>query len=132
MRSMTRRLLVTVGAFATAFSLSVSAVVAASPQKPTSAAPTATHHSGGCGHAYGAIRTPSGGPAVPDRGKPAAKSPTENDVETVTEDEGNRPHNHGWYVSQAAHDKSFEGRNHGQHVSEVAQSDAGKPDQSNR
>ena len=38
------------------------------------------------------------------------------------------PQNHGWYVSQAAHDKSVSGHEHGQAVSEVARGDAGKPD----
>ena len=38
-----------------------------------------------------------------------------------------RPQNHGYFVSQAAHDRSGEGRNHGASVSAVARSDAGKP-----
>lgn len=46
---------------------------------------------------------------------------------------GDRPHNHGWYVSQAAKNKSLVATNadgtstHGAAVSAVAQSDQGKP-----
>lgn len=39
-----------------------------------------------------------------------------------------RPQNHGWFVSQAAHDKSVSGHGHGQAVSDVARGDAGKPE----
>jgi hypothetical protein len=45
---------------------------------------------------------------------------------------GDRPHNHGWYVSQVAKDKSKTAQNaagewtHGAAVSDVAQSDQGK------
>jgi hypothetical protein len=38
----------------------------------------------------------------------------------------NRPHNHGWYVSQAAKNKSTQGRGHGQAVSKVAHGNQGK------
>jgi hypothetical protein len=40
---------------------------------------------------------------------------------------GERPVNHGWYVSQVAHDHGLAGRDHGKAVSEVARSDQGKP-----
>jgi hypothetical protein len=46
---------------------------------------------------------------------------------------GERPHNHGWYVSQAAKNESLVAKNadgvstHGAAVSDVAQSDQGKP-----
>jgi len=49
------------------------------------------------------------------------------------ESAGDRPHNHGWYVSQAAKNKSLVATNadgkstHGAAVSAVAQSDQGKP-----
>jgi hypothetical protein len=46
-------------------------------------------------------------------------------VEEPVADE--RPQNHGYFVSQAAHDRSGEGGNHGASVSAVARSDAGKP-----
>ena len=42
-------------------------------------------------------------------------------------DAGQRPENHGWFVSQAAKDHSTVGRAHGEAVSTVARSDAGKP-----
>jgi len=41
---------------------------------------------------------------------------------------GERPHNHGWFVSQVARDHSITGRAHGEAVSEVARGDDGKPD----
>jgi hypothetical protein len=38
-----------------------------------------------------------------------------------------RPHNHGWFVSQAAKDRSSKGRAHGAAVSTIARGDQGKP-----
>ena len=40
---------------------------------------------------------------------------------------GERPHNHGWFVSQIARDHSTTGRAHGEAVSEAARGDEGKP-----
>ena len=54
----------------------------------------------------------------PDRGQ--------SDSEEVGEG-GERPQNHGWFVSQVAKDKSLSGRDHGKAVSDVAHSDQGKP-----
>jgi len=45
-----------------------------------------------------------------------------------TEQSGDRPHNHGWFVSQVAKDHSTTGRAHGEAVSKVARGDDGKPD----
>jgi hypothetical protein len=60
-----------------------------------------------------------------DHGKPADPgNGNGNDVDN--EGDGNRPHNHGWYVSQAAHADYDSGAEHGEAVSEVAQSDIGK------
>ncbi len=43
--------------------------------------------------------------------------------------EGERPPNHGWFVSEAAKGPTPAGfDNHGQHVSEVARGDDGKPE----
>ncbi len=44
-----------------------------------------------------------------------------------TEATTNRPHNHGWFVSQAAKDHSMTGKAHGAAVSKVARSNQGKP-----
>ena len=44
---------------------------------------------------------------------------------------GERPHNHGWYVSQVARDHSTTGRAHGEAVSTAARDSAGKPDAAN-
>jgi len=60
-----------------------------------------------------------------------AKLPTNDEVgrpEDAGKPAGERPHNHGWFVSQVAHDHSVTGRAHGEAVSEVARGDAGKPD----
>jgi hypothetical protein len=70
-------------------------------------------------HAQGDVPTTVGQPAGDeDTGKP--------------ETAGDRPHNHGWFVSQVAKDKSKTAQNsegqwtHGAAVSAVAQSDEGK------
>ena len=62
-----------------------------------------------------------------------AKLPTNDEVGKPEgagkpESAGERPHNHGWFVSQVAHDHSVTGRAHGEAVAEVARGDAGKPD----
>ena len=44
------------------------------------------------------------------------------------EGQGERPHNHGWFVSQAAQDHSTTGRAHGEAVSAIARGSQGKPD----
>jgi hypothetical protein len=60
----------------------------------------------------------------PDVVDPNAVDPVDDLEEPVAAE---RPQNHGYFVSQAAHDRSGEGRNHGASVSAVARSDAGKP-----
>ncbi len=58
---------------------------------------------------------------------PEAKDNAESDAEDSTTDAG-RPHNHGWFVSQAANAGTPAGfDNHGDHVSSIARSDIGKP-----
>ena len=59
-----------------------------------------------------------------------ATHPGEGKAEDADKSEaaGERPHNHGWFVSQAAKDHSLTGSAHGEAVSTVAQSDAGKPE----
>ena len=57
--------------------------------------------------------------------KAKADKPHQTEVEPGDHE---HPQNHGWYVSQAAHDKSVSGHEHGQAVSEVARGDSGKPD----
>jgi hypothetical protein len=71
-------------------------------------------------HAQGDVPTTVGQPAEDeDTGKP--------------ESAGDRPHNHGWWVSQVAKDQSKTAQNsegqwtHGAAVSDVAKSDQGKP-----
>lgn len=61
-----------------------------------------------------------------DLGVPEADG---EEVELDEEDEGGeRPLNHGWYVSEAAKAVTPDGyRNHGEYVSEIARGDDGKP-----
>ena len=99
--------------------------------------------------------TPQANPPKPDKGKAdqphgnphANQQGDENDQGENGDDQGEngddqgengddqgenepsdqtRPHNHGWYVSQAAHDKSTTGADHGKAVSEIARGDDGK------
>ncbi len=55
-----------------------------------------------------------------DQEQPSDNNPTDKS--------GERPHNHGWFVSQVARDHSTTGRAHGEAVSKVARGDDGKPD----
>jgi hypothetical protein len=77
---------------------------------------------------------------VEDEEEPAAEEDgdeTEPDGEEVVEEDeteedeaedGDRPLNHGWYVSEAAKGETPDGyRNHGEYVSEIARGDDGKP-----
>lgn len=41
--------------------------------------------------------------------------------------QANRPHNHGWFVSQAAKDHSTTGKAHGAAVSKIAKGSEGAP-----
>jgi hypothetical protein len=70
-----------------------------------------------------------------DANKPDTTGDEDKDTDTETgkpESAGDRPHNHGWYVSQVAKDKSKVATNtegastHGAAVSAVAKSDQGK------
>ena len=65
--------------------------------------------------------------ATTSQAAPTQADETE-DQSADTEDElsdGERPQNHGWFVSQAAHDKSTTGSDHGKAVSAVARGDDG-------
>ena len=117
---MRRRMIQLAIAVAMCVALPTAAALAAKPADPGK--PTA-HPS--------ATGVPSSG--KPDKSSNPATSPdvdtdtAENDEdENTPETAGDRPHNHGWYVSQVAKDKSTTGRAHGQAVSAVAQSDQGK------
>jgi hypothetical protein len=126
-----KRFVMTVVALISVMSLSSSVAIAA----PSSQAKSATTNAGGCGTAAGlevsAVKPEK--KSHENRGKHlgqnkhAEQPAEENESEGVDEQGGDRPQNHGWFVSQAAHDESFAGRDHGKHVSEVARSDAGKP-----
>jgi hypothetical protein len=49
-------------------------------------------------------------------------------TDDTTDDTGaGRPQNHGWFVSQCAHDTTFVGKAHGQHMKECAHGQNGKP-----
>ena len=67
------------------------------------------------------------------QGQTKTTEPTEDEDTGKPETAGDRPHNHGWFVSQAAKNKSLVATNadgkstHGAGVSDVAHSDQGKP-----
>jgi hypothetical protein len=133
---MTHRTVMTLAAFLVAMALSASAVVAA-PSTKSSAAAT---HSGSCG-AQASERILAAKPAKdhPDKGKhvgqtknkPTTEPDESNENDETDETGGDRPHNHGWFVSQVAKDNSVSGGAHGEAVSAVAQSDQGKPEAAN-
>ena len=110
--------------------LSASTVVAA---PASNAAPSITS-SGDCAHAAVATEVRAVKPAKNEQKQNKGKHLGQNKHEgkpadeAEVESEHERKQNHGWFVSQAAHDDSFTGREHGKHVSEVARSDVGKPD----
>jgi hypothetical protein len=127
----------TLAAFLVAMALSASAVVAA-PSTKGSAAAT---HSGSCGAQASTTKIMAAKPAKdhPDKGKhlgqtknkPTTEPDESNETDETDETGGERPHNHGWFVSQVAKDHSVTGRAHGEAVSAVAQSDQGKPEAAN-
>jgi hypothetical protein len=67
----------------------------------------------------------------PDEDEPLVDEDAIEDSDEETDADtsiaGERPQNHGWFVSQAAKDHSTAGRAHGEAVSTVARGDAGKP-----
>jgi hypothetical protein len=66
------------------------------------------------------------GPPAAAAQPPAARENAEAEAEETA---GERPENHGWFVSQAAKGETpSEFRNHGEYVSSVAKGDAGKPE----
>jgi hypothetical protein len=66
------------------------------------------------------------GPPAAAAQPPAARENAEAEAEETA---GERPENHGWFVSQAAQGETpAEFRNHGEYVSSIARGDAGKPD----
>src|SRR4029079_19292414 len=78
---------------------------------------------------------PHGNPHANQQGDEDDQGENEDDQGENEDDQGEneptdegRPHNHGWYVSQAAHDKSTTGASHGKAVSAVARGDDGKTD----
>jgi hypothetical protein len=128
---MTHRLATTVGAVVAALTITgsvASAAVGTGSNARAVASLSTAHADGKCSDVYGrwwadAARAATTSPT-------AASQADESDDETADpEDEsGNheRPQNHGWYVSQAAHDKSTTGSDHGKAVSAVARGDDGK------
>jgi hypothetical protein len=68
------------------------------------------------GHAQGNVPDGVGTGTPDDPGAPA-----------TTSNAADRPHNHGWFVSQAAKDHSTTGKAHGAAVSKIARGDQGKP-----
>ena len=72
--------------------------------------------------------TEASGQTVPVRVGEAALPAADEDEDADAVGAGERPQNHGWFVSQAAKDATpASAANHGESVSAVARSDAGKP-----
>ena len=72
----------------------------------------------------------AGDAALPEADEDAAPdlADPEADEDEGADDAGDRPQNHGWFVSQAAKGATpASAANHGESVSAVARSDAGKP-----
>ena len=123
-------------AIVAALTLTGSVVTASSPAQPAGQAATA-HAVASCGHDED-VATEAAMPAKPNKGKadqPHGKSDQphgnahadqQGDAEEQTDHQ--RKQNHGWFVSQAAHDQSVTGHDHGQAVSDVARGNAGKPE----
>ena len=122
-------------AIVAALTLSGSVVTASTPARQS--ALSSTTATGGCGHHQAAAVTEAAMPPKPSKGKaqqphgnPHAQQPSDEPDEVPADHE--RKQNHGWFVSQAAQDRSTTGRDHGAAVSDVARSTAGKPDSANR
>jgi len=124
---MTHRLGITAGAIVAALTLSASVANATTPNGSLSRVTGAiapNHAAGDCSDVYGRWWADA---ALAAQTAPAAQPA----LQTETEEEspnGERPQNHGWFVSQAAHDKSTSGADHGRAVSAVARGNSGKPD----
>jgi hypothetical protein len=74
--------------------------------------------------AGGAPATEHGAPDADETAEPAETPDTEDSGAAANAD---RPHNHGWFVSQAAQAETPAGfDNHGAYVSSIARGDAGK------
>lgn len=66
-------------------------------------------------------------PDADETPEPKETPEAKDDADTATN--ADRPHNHGWFVSQAANADTPAGfDSHGAYVSSIARSDAGKPD----
>jgi hypothetical protein len=131
--SMTRRLLMTIGAIFTTLALSASVALAAAPTKPTGQPSTTPANAHSCSHSstYTGAAKPTADHGKPTTVPPARGNQGDNDEsdDTNTNEGGadGQSHNHGWYVSQVARDHSITGRAHGQAVSAEARSEDGKP-----
>jgi hypothetical protein len=67
-------------------------------------------------------------PAGPDADEDTDEDAPAADEDADADAAGDRPPNHGWFVSEAAKAETAEGQARGQAISEIARSDAGKPD----
>jgi len=132
---MTHRVATTVGAVIAALTITgsvASAAVVNGSNARAMATLTSAHSDGKCSDVYG--RWWADAALAATTSQAAANQADEAEDESADpEDESadhERPQNHGWYVSQAAHDKSSTGSDHGKAVSAVARGDDGKPDSS--
>ena len=120
-----RGLLVAIAALA----LTGSAVLAAR-SLPSAASAGTQHASTVSGKTVPTVQT-AGTPDANEKpdGTPEPKETPDAEDNADGAPNADRPHNHGWFVSQAANADTPAGfDNHGAYVSSIARSDAGKPD----
>src|SRR6188474_3012944 len=128
---MRHRLPTTAAAIFAALTLSGSVVTASAPAQAAVRAATA-HSAASCGHDED-VATEAAMPAKANKGKSGeaqgkAHAHEQGDDTEEQAAEHERKQNHGWFVSQAAHDQSLTGSEHGKAVSEVARGNSGKPE----
>ena len=126
------QLLGTVLALVSTIALSASVALAAGPTKVNAVASVTGGHGSGGGCSDAQVKATDTGASKPkkadskDHGKPTKVHPVGEG------NAGDRPENHGWFVSQAAKEHSLTDRAHGDAVSKVARGGEGKPQSANR
>jgi hypothetical protein len=128
---MTHRVATTVGAVIAALTITgsvASAAVVTGSNARAVATLASAHSDGKCSDVYGrwwadAALAATTSQAAASQADETADESADPEDESANHD---RPQNHGWFVSQAAHDKSTTGAAHGKAVAQVARGDDGK------
>ncbi len=132
---MTHRVATTVGAVIAALTITgsvTSAAVGTGSNARAVASLASAHSDGKCSDVYGRWWADAALAATTSQVATSQADETEDESDDSDDESANheRPQNHGWYVSQAAHDKSTTGSDHGKAVSAVARGDDGKSESS--